>query len=283
MAERAEVVVQSGLDAEEGPAVRADRQRLLQVVSHLVSNAIKYNRPGGQVDISCDVVPHDKVRLAVADTGRGIRPEDLVRVFEPFDRLDAEQSGVDGTGVGLALARSLVERMSGSITVESVPEVGSTFFVELPMAVVPDDSRPGTMHRPAGGPGTPPRVGFRVLLVEEDLSSSELVERVLARRPGVTVIGARDGSRALEAARAQNPDLILLDLQLPDMSGAALLDELGQDPACASIPVAVLSAEAGTGQVRRLLGRGVAGQLTKPIDVRALLSLVDAARAASGK
>jgi PAS domain S-box-containing protein len=281
-AERAEVAVQSGIDAEEPLAVLADRQRLLQVVSHLVSNAVKYNRPGGRVDVSCDALPDGRVRLAVADTGRGIRPEDLGRVFEPFDRLGAEQSGVAGTGVGLALARSLVERMNGTITVESVPDVGSTFSVELPMAVISEEGRSGAARRSLGD-GTHRTAGFRVLLVEEDLSSRELVERVLARRPGVTVLVARDGSSALAAAREHRPDLILVDLQLPDMSGSALLDELGQDALCASIPVAVLGAEVGSGQVRRLLGRGVAGQLTKPIDVRALLSLVDAARAASGK
>jgi CheY-like chemotaxis protein len=162
--------------------------------------------------------------------------------------------------------------------------VGSTFFLELPMAVVPEEGRSGAQRR-SGAPGeaAPLATGFRVLLVEQDLGSRELVERVLARRPAVAMLTARDGASALDLARAEVPDLILLDLQLPDMPGSALLDELGQDRRCASIPVAVLSGDAETGQVRRLLGRGVAGQLSKPIDVRALLSLVDAARAASGK
>ena len=284
VAERAEVVVQSSIDPDECPAVLADRQRLLQVLVSLISNAVKYNRPGGHVDLSCQAAPGGRVRLSVADTGRGIRPEDLERVFEPFDRLGAEQSGVEGTGVGLALVKHLVERMKGTITVESVPQVGSTFSVELPMAVVPEGARPGAQRRSGSGveSGSSPAAAFRVLLVEEDLSSRELVDRVLARRPGVELLAARDGNRALELARQHRPDLILLDLQLPDMPGSAVLDLLGEEPTCASIPVAVLSAEAGVGQVRRLLGRGVAGQLTKPIDVRALLSLVDAARAASG-
>lgn len=284
MAERAEVVVQTTLDTDDSLAVLADRQRLVQVLSNLVSNAIKYNRPGGHVDLSCAPAPGGVVRFSVADTGQGIRAEELDRVFEPFDRLGAEQSGVEGTGVGLALARHLVERMNGRISVESVPEVGSTFFVELPMAVVPEEGHGGAPRRVgAAGDSAASATGFRVLLVEQDLSSRELVDRVLARRPGVTVLAARDGASAIELARSEAPDLILLDLQLPDMAGSALLDELGQDRACSSIPVAVLSGESSTGQVRRLLGRGVAGQLAKPIDVRALLSLVDAARAASGK
>lgn len=279
MAERAEVAVQSSIDLGDSPAVVADRQRLLQVVLNLVSNAVKYNRPGGHVDISCEATPEGRVRLAVADTGQGIRPEDMSRVFEPFNRLGADPSGAEGTGVGLALTKDLVEMMHGTLAVESVPEVGSTFTVELPLAVVPDGARLGTTRH--GGAGSAPT--FRVLLVEENLESLELVERVLTRRPGVVVLAAMHGRMALDLAREHRPDLVLLDLVLPDMAGSVVLDELGNDPVTAGIPVAVLSAEAGGGQVRRLLGRGVAGQLAKPIDVRALLSLVDAARAATGK
>ncbi|HAM01866.1 MAG TPA: histidine kinase, partial [Acidimicrobiaceae bacterium] len=278
IAERAEVAVQSTVDLGDSPAVLADRQRLVQVVLNLVSNAVKYNRPGGRVDISCDTTSEGRVRLAVSDTGQGIRPEDMGRVFEPFNRLGADQSGMEGTGVGLALTKDLVEMMHGTLRVESVPEVGSTFIVELPLAVVPDGVRLGTRH---GGTGSTPT--FRVLLVEENLESLELVERVLSRRPGVVVLAAMHGRMAVDLAREHHPDLVLLDLTLPDVAGSVVLDELGNDPLTANIPVAVLSAVAGGGQVRRLLGRGVAGQLAKPIDVRALLSLVDAARAATGK
>jgi PAS domain S-box-containing protein len=280
MADRAEVGMQSAIDPGDNQAVVADRQRLLQVMLNLVSNAVKYNRPGGRVDVSCQVTPEGRVRLAVADTGRGIRPEDMSRVFEPFNRLGAEPAGVGGTGVGLALAKDLVEMMHGSLVVESVPDVGSTFVVELPLAVIPDGARLGAHHQDARAGSVPT---FRVLLVEENLESLELVERVLSRRPGVVVLAAMHGRMALDLAREHHPDLILLDLILPDVAGSVVLDELGKNPATAGIPVAVLSTEAGGGQVRRLLGRGVAGQLAKPIDVRALLSLVDAARAATGR
>lgn len=280
-AERSEVVVQSAVGPESG-AVLADRQRLVQVVFNLVSNAIKYNHPGGRVDLSCQTTPEGRIRLAVADTGQGIRAEDVARVFEPFERLGAEQTGVEGTGVGLSLARHLIERMRGTLEVESVPEVGSTFFVELPMAVVAEEAPAGTgaLRRPGGD--SPPHT-FRVLLVEEDLSSLELVERVLARRPGLTVLSAVNGQMALDLALEHRPDLVLLDLNLPDTSAPELLERLGREPATSEIPVAVLSSEDAGGQVRRMLGRGVAGQLSKPIDVRALLSLVDAVRAATGK
>lgn len=279
VADRADVAVRIAAEPGDGSAVLADRQRLLQVLLNLVSNAVKYNRPGGRVDISCASAPGGRLRIAVADTGRGIRADDMDRVFEPFDRLGAEQSGVEGTGVGLSLSRHLAEKMGGSLEVESVPDVGSTFFVDLPVAVVSDNVR--SDRSAAAGPGS--AGAFRVLLVESNLPSLELVERVLARRPGVVVLGAMHGRMGLELAREHHPDLILIDLQLPDMPGAALLDRLGEDVVTAGIPVAVLSSEESPHQVRRLLGRGVAGHVAKPIDVRALLSLVDAVRAASGR
>jgi CheY-like chemotaxis protein len=172
--------------------------------------------------------------------------------------------------------------MRGTLEVESVSEVGSTFFVELPMAVLSEEERAGSGNLRRLGTGSSPRT-FRVLIVEEDLSSLELVERVLARRPGVVVIAATNGHTALDLVHEHGPDLVLLDLNLPDTTAEELLERLGQDPATSVIPVAVLSSDDDGGQVRRMLGRGVAGQLSKPLDVRALLSLVDAARAATGK
>ena len=280
MADRSEVVVQNAVDPDEGPAVLADRKRLLQVLTNLVSNGVKYNRPGGRVDVACVPAPEGRVRIAVSDTGQGIAPENLDRVFEPFERLGAAQAGVEGTGVGLSLARRLVDHMQGVLEATSVQEVGSTFTVELPLAVLPEDEGQGPPRSGVGGGGGPL---FRVLLVEEDLTSLELVERVLSRRPGVGVLAAMHGRLALDLIRQQRPDLVLLDLRLPDMAGGTLLEELGRDPVTAAIPVALLSDEDSSHQVRRLLGRGVAGQLAKPIDVRALLSLVDAVRAATGR
>ena len=278
-ADRADVVVRVSSDYDQGAAVLADRRRLLQVVDNLLSNAVKYNRPGGRVEVSIQVATGGRVRIAVTDTGHGIRPDDMDRVFEPFDRLGAEQSGIEGTGVGLALSRALIEKMGGLVEVESVPEVGSTFSVALPVAVVGGSGMPAARAVP-GLSGT---ASFRVLLVEPDLSSLELLERALARRPGVIVESATRGDLALDAARIRHPELILVDLHLPDMPGSTLLEHLGEDDATAGIPVAVLSAQSASSQLRRLLGRGVAGQVTKPIDVRALLSLVDAVRAASGR
>ncbi|MHB8681656.1 MAG: PAS domain S-box protein [Acidimicrobiales bacterium] len=279
IADRADVAVRVLIPEDDDMAVLADRRRLLQVLLNLISNAVKYNRSGGRVDISCADAGDGTLRLAVADTGRGIRPENIGRVFEPFDRLGAEQTGVEGTGVGLSLSRHLVEQMGGGLSVDSVLDVGSTFCVALPFSALPAPGANGRgrAHDPFAEPTT-----FRVLLVEQNLTSLELVERVLSRRPGVAVLAAMHGRLALDLAREHRPGLVLLDLQLPDMPGALLLERLGEDETTADIPVAVLSAEMPPHHLRRLLGRGVAGHVAKPIDVRALLSLVDAVRSSRG-
>ncbi|MHB8437976.1 MAG: PAS domain S-box protein [Acidimicrobiales bacterium] len=334
IAERSDVVLEVALPAGGGPAVLADRQRLLQIVLNLVTNAVKYNRPGGRVDISCETTEAGRVRLSVADTGHGIRPEDAGRVFEPFERLGAEQVGVEGTGVGLALARTLAQQMGGTIEVESVPEVGSTFVVDLPYAaladeadfVAPDGDDGGdadggpspfgaadtaTTEADGASPGAPaksssatPGAGegaddfavwhsdnghggassFTVLLVEPNLDSMEGVKRALARRRGVTVLGATQGTRGFDLARQRRPDLVLAGMHLTDMPTSVLLDRLGEDAATSRIPVAVLAddGETDAGKSRLPLGRGVVGHLSRPVDARALRSLVDAVRAAKG-
>jgi PAS domain S-box-containing protein len=282
MADVAEVSVQFVIDEGSDLVIRADRQRLLQVLLNLLSNAVKYNRAGGRVEVSCHAVLPDKVRVVVADTGRGISAEDADRVFTPFDRLGAEQSGIEGTGVGLALSQHLVQRMGGRIGFESTAGVGSSFFVELAVATespeaVPDPRAPGWSDE-----ATDADVGgvFRGLLMEDDVANIDLVERVLSRRPGVELLAALHGGLGIDLAREHMPDLILVDLHLPDMEATVVLDRLGEDPATASIPVDVVGSDAAAHEVRRLLGRGVVGFLTKPFDVRALLSLVDAVRSA---
>jgi PAS domain S-box-containing protein len=323
IAARAEVVIRSSVDPRAGFFVVADRQRLMQVLLNLLSNAVKYNQPGGRVDVSCEPAVPGRLRLAIADTGRGIRLEDLDRVFVPFDRLGAEQTGIEGTGVGLALSQHLCERMDGRLSVDSVADVGSTFVIDLPaaepvadtavdtadtddadVADVADDADAartgqGGLGGAASGadiagassgghadPESGSPVGlvrsFRVLLIEDNLTTLDLVERVLSRRPGTEVLAAMQGGLGVDLAREHVPDMILLDIALPDMTGSAVLDRLAEDPVTAGIPVAVVGADAPAQQVRQLLGRGVIGVLAKPIDVRGLLSLVDAVRAARG-
>ena len=253
--------------------VRADRQRLRQVVVNLLVNAVKYNRDGGEVAVRCERGAPGRLRLVVADTGIGLTPEDVARLFQPFERLGAEKTSIEGTGLGLVLSRHLVEAMGGAITVTSEPGVGSAFYVELPLAEEPARSSPA-----AGPPALPPAPAGEprtVLYVEDNLSNVKLVERVLARRPEVRLLVAMQGSLALELAREHRPSLVLLDVHLPDMSGEEILRRLRADPRTAATPVAVLSAAATAGRVDRLRAHGVVDYLTKPLDVARLLALVD--------
>jgi PAS domain S-box-containing protein len=255
--------------------VTADRQRLQQVLLNLLSNAVKYNREGGMVSIACDDGPPGRLRFTVTDTGHGIAPEMLDRLFRPFDRLGAEQTGVEGTGLGLALSQRLVEAMGGTITVESTVGRGTTLTVELQRANGPPELEEGAL---AADTHEGPRDDIRgtVLYIEDNLSNLRLVERILARRPGVTLLSAMQGRRGLELARDHCPSLIILDLHLPDMPGIEVLTRLLEDPTTKTAPVVILSADATPAQMSRLVERGARAYLTKPLDVRQLLALVDA-------
>ena len=253
--------------------VLADNQRLTQVVTNLVMNAIKYNREAGQVRVTIRPAAGDRVRLEVHDTGRGIAPESLDKAFLPFERLDAPRA-VEGSGLGLAVSRSLVEAMGGSIGAQSRPGVGSTFWVELPRG------EPDAVQ--AAAPGDDPLLAVRryrrerqLLYVEDTATNVRLVENILGRRPSVMLTAAPLGRLGLELARQHRPDLVLLDLHLPDIGGTAVLAGLRADERTASIPVVVLSADA-TKQMREpLLAAGAQDYLTKPISVRRLLEVVD--------
>jgi signal transduction histidine kinase/ActR/RegA family two-component response regulator len=256
--------------------VLADRQRLEQVLLNLLSNAIKYNRRGGSVTLSCDRPAADRLRLHVIDTGPGIRADKLARLFVPFDRLGAEAGEVEGTGLGLALSRSLVEAMGGTVQVKSDVGVGTRFSIELPIAEGPvmADEAPGPLVETALAAGPP----VKVLYVEDNLSNRRLVESVLGRQPGVTLLCAMQGRLGLDLARDHRPDLILLDRHLPDISGDEVFRILREDPGTRDIPIVILSADAIPGRVRRLLDAGVQAYLTKPLDVRSLLATVASIR-----
>ena len=253
-----------------GAILRADRQRLNQVMLNLLSNAVKYNRPGGTVSITCEPAHADRLRLAVSDSGVGIAAEDLRKLFMPFERLGAERSGVEGTGIGLALSKRLVEAMDGEIGVESTPGSGSTFYLELPAA----DSLPTTTEVAETEPLT--IGGPTVLCIEDNPSNYTLVEQVLeATRPNIRLRGAMRGELGLDMARMHQPDLILLDLQLPDVHGDDLLQRLQADTQTCDIPVIMVTADATAGQSRRLLDLGAQAYLTKPLNIAAFLSAID--------
>ena len=223
LAERGGITVVTDLElCPDSLHVLADRQRLLQVMLNLLSNAVKYNRAGGRGGVAVEAISSDLVRITVTDTGNGIRAQDLDRVFEPFDRLGAETTGVEGTGVGLTLSKYLVERMGGTIAVSRSSARGPPS---------PSTSPPRTHPRPpSAGPEAAPRTRcptvatLRVLHIEDNLANLELVDQVLTRSGFVEILAAMSGSLGIELAREHRPHLILLDLHLPDMSGTELLD-----------------------------------------------------------
>src|SRR5713226_3461712 len=258
--------------------VRADRQRLKQVFLNLLSNAVKYNRPGGRVTVRRTEIPEYGQRVEVSDQGPGIAPELMNRLFVPFERLEAEASGVEGTGLGLAISKGLMEAMGGTLGATSVPGQGSTFFVDLPLT-----EALGTLvgHRGAEGStaGLARGDSHTILYIEDNLANLRLIEGALNRRPGITLLTATQASIGLDLARQQQPDLILLDLHLPDAPGQELLRQLKADPRTRSIPVIVISADATPAQMRNLLAAGAQVYLTKPIDVPRFFQALDEALA----
>jgi len=256
--------------------VRADRQRLKQVLLNLLVNAVKYNRPGGSVAVSCEPVGADRMRVSVTDTGPGIPAERADHLFTPFDRLGAEQSDIEGTGLGLALAKRLVEAMEGTIGFTTAPGAGTTFWVDLPRAETPAGPHvEQALARVESHDGDGDGVGRTVLYVEDNLSNLRLVEQILSRRPHVGVLAAMQGTLGLAMARDHRPDAILLDLNLPDMGGMEVLARLREHPHTRDTPVVVISADATPGQVERLLAAGAHRYLTKPFDVREFLEVLD--------
>lgn len=255
-------------------AVMADRQRLNQVLLNLLSNAVKYNRPRGRVTLSCLCPSPGRLRIVVTDTGAGIPEQKLQLLFRPFERLGAERTGIEGTGLGLTLARGLVEAMGGSVGVESVVDRGSSFWIELAIAKLESVASP-VRTDPVLTPEASSLPPGLVLYVEDNVSNLRLMERLLQSRPSITLLHALDGETGLRLTRERRPDLVLLDLHLPDLPGEEVLRQLWADPDLRRIPVAVLSADATPGQMRRVLASGASAYLTKPLDLKHVLEVIE--------
>jgi signal transduction histidine kinase/ActR/RegA family two-component response regulator len=256
--------------------VLADAQRLKQILINLVNNAIKYNVPYGTIFLKVErsTTNDSSVRISVQDTGIGINPSDIPRLFTPFERIGADQSMVEGTGLGLSVVKKLTEVMNGRVGVESTLGTGSLFWIELPVAEEPTDvavevvSTEHTVHQHKDG-GT-------ILYIEDNQSNIELVEQILAmQRPHHHLVTTMFGSKAEEMVLQLTPELVLLDLNLPDMHGEEVLAILKANPLTSQVPVIVISADAMPAQRARLLAAGAVDYLSKPIGVMNFLEVLD--------
>lgn len=271
------------INAARWPYVYADFQRLKQVLLNLLANAIKYNHEGGRVAFGYEEAP-GRLRFTVSDTGPGIDAEKLCKLFTPFERLGAEMSGTEGTGLGLALSKRLVDLMLGQIGVRSTPGEGSTFWVEFAAAAAPAnaeaerDSDASLRGSPSARRGAiaPEEKTVVLLYVEDNLSNLKLVQHILSGYAHVRLMVAMQGRRGLDLAQEHRPDVILLDLHLPDMKGDEVLRRLLADERTQKIPVVMLSADATTRQIERLRAEGAKDYLTKPLNVKQFLAVLDA-------
>jgi signal transduction histidine kinase/ActR/RegA family two-component response regulator len=261
-----------------GAYVLADRQRTKQIILNLTSNAVKYNNPGGHVVIDC-TVENREAAVTVVDDGIGIAEADLERLFIPFERLVAADSEIEGTGVGLAISQRLATAMNGRIEVASEVARGSTFTLWLPTTVAPDAVTLPDVRRAApataSGRDEAPGVGLTVLSIEDNPANTRLLQEIVNRRPEWQLVAAGQGRMGLDLAAAEPPDLVLLDLHLPDLRGEEILRRLKADPRTARVPVIVVSADATPGQVERLRAAGAEDYLTKPVEVSAVLAALD--------
>ncbi len=276
MAARRKIMLRDEVGKERRRYVVADQQRLKQVLLNLVSNAIKYNSDDGTVTISAEEIDGTRLRVKVRDTGPGVKPENQAKLFTPFERLGAEQTGVEGTGLGLALSKRLLEMMGGSIGVLNNPDRGATFWMELPLVQDPVAELETAMPVVAApvAPANHQRQRI-VLYVEDNLSNITLIEHIIVHRPHVKLVAAMQGRLGLDLAREHRPDLVLLDLHLPDISGEDVLHGLRQEPALQNTPVIIISADATRGRIERLQSMGVLDYLPKPLDIKRFLQLLD--------
>ncbi len=258
--------------------VKADRTRVKQVIVNLLSNAIKYNCAGGVVEVTCHAHSPERIRISFRDTGAGLSAEKLAQLFQPFNRLGQESGAEEGTGIGLVVSKRLVELMGGEIGAESVVGVGSVFWVELKSTAALESGINAVDAKPiAASEATHGEPVHTLLYVEDNPANLMLIERLVARRTEIRLLTARDGNRGIEIARASKPDAILMDINLPGISGLMALRILAEDPATASIPVIALSANAMRHDIEKGLEAGFFRYLTKPIKVEEFMATIDLA------
>ena len=275
--------IQRGIDlefltCESNRFVEVDRTRLKQVLINLLSNAIKYNKSGGTVTLACTVGAPNSIRISVQDTGVGLTQEQLTQLFEPFNRLGRELGPEEGTGIGLVVTKRLVELMGGVIGVDSAVGVGSVFWIDFRLTTAPSLAaqhvEQSTLAQPQGTQRTPLRT---LLYVEDNPTNLKLIEQLVARRSDLRMLSAADGRLGIEFARAHQPDMILMDIHLPGISGIDAMKILRADPLTAHIPIIALSANARPSDIANGLAAGFFGYLTKPIKLDEFMDHLDLA------
>jgi PAS domain S-box-containing protein len=258
--------------------INADLTRIKQVLINLLFNAIKYNKPGGRVVVEYKLSPPDLIRISVRDTGVGLAAEQLAQLFQPFNRLGKETGVEEGTGIGLVVTKRLVELMGGTIGADSDVGVGSVFWIELSVTAAPqlvaNEGELAALARPQVPDGMPLRT---LLYVEDNSANLELVEQLIARRPELRLLSAADGNLGIEYARAYQPEVILMDINLPGISGIEAMKILRADSSTAHIPIIALSANAVPRDIERGLESGFFDYLTKPIKVNQFMEALDVA------
>jgi signal transduction histidine kinase/ActR/RegA family two-component response regulator len=267
-ATRMEVDIELDEDSLSSRKVLADPQRLRQAMLNILSNAVKYNIRGGKVIVQGGASPTG-FRISIRDTGRGIDPAKMHRLFEPFNRLGAEQSEIEGTGLGLTLSKCLIEEMGGALAVQSSPGVGSTFLIDLRMA--PNDSKSAADARPCATVGA---ATGRVLTIDDDPTNRRLLHRILEQELHLTSIAAGSGAEGIRMAQDEPPDLILLDLHLPDMHGDQVLGTLRNCPTTSPIPVIVVSGDVTTAAREEATRQGASAFVAKPYSISELMDAI---------
>jgi CheY-like chemotaxis protein/anti-sigma regulatory factor (Ser/Thr protein kinase) len=260
---------------DAGWFVHADQTRVKQVLINLISNAIKYNREQGTIEVKCTASTPERIRVSIRDTGAGLVPEELAQLFQPFNRLSQEAGNEEGTGIGLVVAKQLVELMGGEVGVESTVGVGSVFWFELASVAAPHLAVESVKAAAPAEPQVPQGTPLRTLLyVEDNPANLKLVEQLIARRPDLRLLSAVNGRLGIDVARASHPEMILMDINLPDINGFEALKILREDPATAHIPVVALSANAMPRDIEKGMEAGFFRYLTKPIKIMEFMDML---------
>jgi len=263
--------------------VHADQTKLKQVIANLLSNAIKYNSDNGTVEVKCSENTAGRLRISVKDSGAGLSAEKLAHLFQPFNRLGQEVGIKEGTGIGLAVSKKLVEMMGGTIGVESTVGVGSEFWIELDRDDASQPAAETKLPEEFVSPHKGNAASYTLLYVEDNLANLMLVEQIIEDRPHIRMLSARDGPRGVALAQEQLPDIILMDINLPGISGIEAMTLLRKDPATKHIPIIALSANAMLRDIDQGLEAGFFRYLTKPIKINEFVEALDAAIPSVGK